>query len=72
MGNWKRNRLRVLRAERRMTQRDVADKVGVSVSQISIWENAHEEPTDVYKAKIAKALRVPLSAIEPGEEAKAS
>jgi putative transcriptional regulator len=72
MSNWKRNRLRVLRAERRLTQRALADKLGVSATTLSHWENDILQPPEPMKAKMARALRVPLSAIEPGEEAKAS
>jgi transcriptional regulator with XRE-family HTH domain len=68
---WKRNRLRVLRAERRLTQNDVAGKLGIS--QASYWqiETGLREPDAKTQTRIAKALRVTVADLLP-QEAKAS
>jgi transcriptional regulator with XRE-family HTH domain len=57
------NKLRVLRAERRVTQRDVAKKTGLGETRYWRIENGYEQPTDTERAKLAKALRVEESAL---------
>jgi transcriptional regulator with XRE-family HTH domain len=52
------NRLRVLRAEREVTQMDLALKAGLSQSRYWRIENGYEQPTTTERAKLAKALRV--------------
>lgn len=52
------NRLRVLRAERGVTQIDLALKAGLSLSRYWRIENGYEQPTDTERARLAKALRV--------------
>ena len=69
--NWKRNRLRVLRAERRMAQRELAARLSVTQSAVSLWESGEMEPTLERKRDLARALGVPQKALVP-EEAKAS
>jgi putative transcriptional regulator len=57
---WKHNRLRVLRAERRLTQYDLADALGIS--QWKYWqiENARQEPDEAVQRRIAAVFRVPV------------
>jgi len=52
------NRLRVLRAEQRVTQLTLSRKAHINPSRISFIENGHVEPTPEERAKLAKALRV--------------
>lgn len=58
MSEWKRNRLRMIRAEKRLTQHAVAQRMGVS--QATYWqlETAVREPDAETRARIARALRV--------------
>jgi putative transcriptional regulator len=69
MSIWKANRLRVLRAERRISQRTLAQRIGVSQSTYSNWETAYFEPDADTKRKIARVLRVPVEALIPGDQA---
>lgn len=61
-----RNRLRVVRAEQRVTQEQVAAKTKFKLTQtrISLIENG-AEPTDAEKRVIARALRVPIQDVFP-------
>ena len=54
----KRNRLKVLRAECRITQLDLALKVGLSRDQYWHIENGYTAPRAVDRRRLAKALRV--------------
>lgn len=58
MSDWKRNRLRVIRAEKRLTQHDVAHRLGISQASYSLLESAVREPDDDTRDRIAKALMV--------------
>lgn len=73
MTSWKANRLRILRAERRLTQRAVAAKLHVSQSTYSLWETAFLEPDGKTRRQLAKVFRVPVEAlIAAPQERKAS
>ena len=50
------NRIRVLRFEKRMTQEELAIRVGVSRQTIMSIENGHTNPSVLLAFKIAKAL----------------
>lgn len=52
------NRLRVLRAERHMTQFQLANKSRLTPSRISFIENGHIEPTPTERAALARAFKV--------------
>lgn len=53
-------RLKKYRKEKRMTQKDVADRAGVTVTSVSRWENGEREPTFRDVEKIAEALGVTM------------
>lgn len=53
-----RNRLRVLRAERGVTQMDLALKAGLSLSRYWRIENGYETPDTGERGRLAKALRI--------------
>jgi transcriptional regulator with XRE-family HTH domain len=53
----------VLRAERRISQREVAQRAGMSQATYWKYENAYAEPSRREKARIAKALRVTIDAL---------
>lgn len=72
MSAWKRNRLFVVRAPQRITQRALADAAGVSQATYSNWETGWAEPDNKQKAALAKALGVTVADINPPAEAKAS
>lgn len=59
------NRLRVVRAERRMTQRTLATKTRISTSRISFIENGIEAPTDAEQRRIARALKTDVHVVFP-------
>jgi transcriptional regulator with XRE-family HTH domain len=63
-----RNRLRVLRAERRMTQFKTAQRAGLQPSRLSLIENGHVEPTEAERLKLARALGVEVTAAFPVPE----
>lgn len=67
-----RNRLKVLRAEREITQMDLALKVGLSRDRYWRIENGYEEPTDDERARLSKALRAETSELWPTEARVAS
>jgi putative transcriptional regulator len=60
------NRLRVRRAEQDVTQLELALKVGISDSQISLMERGHIDPTPKLAAKMARALKTTPEALFPG------
>lgn len=66
---WKRNRLRVLRAEKRLTQNDVAAKLKISQATYCHWETGVKEPDPATQARIAKVLRVTVADLFPMERA---
>jgi transcriptional regulator with XRE-family HTH domain len=61
--SWKRNRLRVLRAERRITQHKLAKRIGMSQGQYCRTERAEREPTPEELEKLARALKVEVAVI---------
>ena len=65
MGKRDRNRLRVLRAERRISQMDTAAKSGVTVGRIWRIENGYDDPTPAERAALAKFFRVDEQEIFP-------
>lgn len=73
MTEWKANRLRVLRAERRLTQWDVAERIGISQGTYSLWEIGRITPTEEQRDQIAAALDVSVAELlPPSSEAVAS
>jgi len=68
-----RNRIRVLRAERRLSQADLADLVDVSRQSMNAIENGRHDPSVRLAFAIARALSVPVTEVfleeEPDEAA---
>lgn len=63
------NRLPVLRAERDISQLDLAVKVGMSHNRYWRVENGYTEPTDEERNTLASTLGVPVAEIwAPSEE----
>ncbi|MEQ8558198.1 MAG: helix-turn-helix transcriptional regulator [Henriciella sp.] len=58
MSNPLNNRIRVLRAERKMSQTDLADAIGVSRKTISTIEVGRFVPSTVIALKIAREFDV--------------
>ena len=54
------NRIRVLRAERRMSQSDLAEAIGVSRKTISTIEVGRFVPSTVIALKLAEYFDVPV------------
>lgn len=56
-------RIKKLRKEKGMTQKELAKKLGISASQIGNYENGYRNPKLSTVRKIAEALEVPVSKI---------
>ena len=59
------NRLRVFRAEQRMTQFALSRKSRINPTRISFIENGHVEPTLDEQERIARALKAPVGDVFP-------
>ena len=57
------NTIRVARAEQRMTQQELADKVGVSRQTINAIESGKFVPSTVLALKIAHSFEKPVEEI---------
>jgi len=66
------NRLRVLRAEQRMTQLDLSRKSRINPTRISFIENGHVAPTVDECERIARALKTAVTVVFPAQDAVAS
>jgi DNA-binding XRE family transcriptional regulator len=61
------NRLRIVRAEKRVTQIVLANRAKINPPRISHIENGHITPSSTEKSAIARALRVPVHEVFPPE-----
>ncbi len=59
------NRLRVLRAEKRVSQHQVAQALRCSQSRVSLLENGFAPPTENDVKRLVRLLGVPASEIFP-------
>lgn len=66
------NRLRVWRAERRLTQLALAKKARMNVARVSYFENGHALPKADEKKALARALNADVADVFPESEAIAS
>lgn len=66
------NRLRVLRAERRMTQFELAQKSRINPATVSLIENEHLSPTPEQRDRLARALKARIADVFPEPESIAS
>ena len=66
------NRIRVLRAERRWSQAELAQKVGVSRNSIISIENGHFDPSLTLAFDIADAFECRIEDIFERERSQAS
>ncbi|NDY94768.1 helix-turn-helix transcriptional regulator [Wenzhouxiangella limi] len=57
------NRIRVFRAEHRLSQAELADAIGVSRKTISTIEVGRFVPSTIIALKIARYFKVPLEEI---------
>lgn len=57
------NRLRVLRAERELTQQELADRVGVTRKTVSTVERRVFVPSTTLALRLSRALGVPVEEI---------
>lgn len=65
------NRLRVLRADRRLSQMDTAADAGISITRYWKIENGYVEPTKDERDALVKVFQVSVNDIFPSDEAKA-
>jgi len=68
----RRNRLRVLRADREITQLTLARKAGVHVTRLSFIERDLTEANDDEKDSLARALKTTVTDAFPADEERAS
>jgi len=64
------NRIRVLRAERRMSQAELADFVNISRQSMNAIENERHDPSVSLAFAIARALGAPITDVFQEGEAK--
>lgn len=64
-----RNRIRVVRADKRITQMDIQLATGITQSKLSLIENLYVEPTPDEREALAKALGVSEAELFPTEVA---
>ena len=57
------NRLRVLRAERKWTQAELAERLGVARQTVNVIENGKYDPSLGLAFKIAQVFGLPLEQI---------
>ncbi len=57
------NRIRVLRAERRWSQQDLAERLGVSRQTVNAIENGKYDPSLPLAFKIRKVFGLPIEEI---------
>lgn len=60
-----RNRLRIIRAEKRLTQIDAAARAGIGVTRYWKIENGYIDPSETERAALARALRCSVSEAFP-------
>lgn len=63
------NRLRVQRADRRITQLDTALKAGISANRYWRIENGYDEPTEAERKKLARILKSDVETLFPAVSA---
>ena len=57
-------RLHTARRDKSMTQKQLADSLGIQQGQVSLYETGKDEPSDVAKERIAELLGVSLDYLE--------
>lgn len=57
------NRIRVLRAEKRWSQAELAERIGVSRNSINAIENGRHDPSLPLAFRIAKAFGLPVDRV---------
>lgn len=62
------NRLRVLRAEREVTQLQLSRKTKINQSKLSLIENGYVDPSETERSVIADALESTVGEIFPPEQ----
>lgn len=62
------NRLRVLRAERRINQLDTAAKAKIVMGRYWKIENGYTEPTEDERVRLARALRTSIEELFPSSD----
>jgi transcriptional regulator with XRE-family HTH domain len=72
VSDWKSNRLRVLRAERRLSQDELAAKLGVSQAQYSKLERGFAEPNTEQRKVLARVFKVRIAELTAGALSRAS
>lgn len=62
------NKLRVVRAEKRVTQFQLRLQTGINATKISFIENGLVNPTELEKRKLSMALEIPQEQVFPMEK----
>ena len=61
------NNLKIIREERKISQQEIADKIGVDRSAISYWESGKSDPTMGNVVKLADILNVDILSLIGGD-----
>jgi putative transcriptional regulator len=57
------NRIRVLRAERKWSQAELAERIGVSRNSVNAIENGRHDPSLPLAFRIAKQFEIPVDQV---------
>lgn len=64
--------LKEMRIKNRKTQKEVADKIGITVTYLSLMESGKKHPSDSVKKKLAKEYKVQVFDIYKALEKQAT
>lgn len=64
--------LKEMRIKNRKTQKEVADKIGITVTYLSLMETGKKHPSDSVKKKLAKEYKVQVFDIYKALEKQAT
>ena len=64
--------LKEMRIKNRKTQKEVADKIGITVTYLSLMETGKKNPSDSVKKKLAKEYKVQVFDIYKALEKQAT
>lgn len=62
-----RNLLKFYRWEKGLKQYEMAARLGCSAPYLSMVENAREEPTEAFKERAARILKIPVEVLFPSD-----
>ncbi len=60
------DRIKILREERHLTQKQVAKEVGIDQSTVSYWEKGRQEPNAIQRKRLCEFLGITQSDLFKG------